>query len=66
MRATINGQERTFENTMTIAELLELLETPSNGIAVARNDAVVSKARHATERIEDGDRIEIIKAVAGG
>lgn len=66
MRAMINGEERTLEDGLTVAGLLELLGTPKNGIAVARNDRVVSRSSQHHERIEDGDRIEIIRAVSGG
>ena len=66
MRAMVNGEERTLEDGLTLAGLLELLGTPKNGIAVARNDRVVSRSSQHHERIEDGDRIEIILAVSGG
>ena len=35
-------------------------------VAIARNDEVVRRADLGRERISQGDRIEIIKAVAGG
>jgi sulfur carrier protein len=66
MRATINGEERELREGTTIGELLELLGTPSNGIAVACNEAVIRRARYDEHRIQPGDRVEIIKAVAGG
>ena len=66
MRTIINGQERELEPDLTIAQLLELLGTPLNGIAVAKNDRVISRANHVHEKLQDGDRIEIIRAVAGG
>lgn len=66
MRAIVNGEERTLESGTTIAQLLALVGAPQNGVAVARNDRVVTKSRHATEHVQDGDRIEIIRAVAGG
>lgn len=66
MRTIINGEERDLEAATTIAKLLELLGAPSNGVAVARNECVVARARHATEIVQEGDRIEIIRAVAGG
>ena len=66
MRAIVNGEERTLDDGLTVAGLLQLLGTPKNGIAVARNDRVVSRASQERERIEEGDRIEIIRAVSGG
>lgn len=66
MRATINGEERELEAATTVARLLDLIGAPRSGIAVARNDRVVERSKHETEELQDGDRIEIIRAVAGG
>jgi sulfur carrier protein len=51
---------------LTVAELLAHLQAPERGIAVAKNDRVVRRALFAQERVNEGDRVEIIKAVAGG
>jgi sulfur carrier protein len=66
VKASINGHEQELRDGLTVAELLAQLETPQRGIAVAKNDRVVRRATFELERVEDGDRIEIIKAVAGG
>lgn len=66
MRAIINGEERHFEGAITVARLLELLGTPQSGIAVARNDRVIARSQHEIEELQEGDRVEIIRAVAGG
>jgi sulfur carrier protein len=41
------------------------LHAPS-GIAIAVNATVVTRAAFATHALSEGDRIEIIRAVAGG
>ncbi len=66
MKATINGEARELPDDLTVGALLEHLGAPRTGIAVARNDRVVRRVEYDTRAIEDGDRIEIIKAVAGG
>jgi sulfur carrier protein len=66
VKATINGRAREVPDGTTIGALLETLGTARNGIAVARNDCVVRRAEYDALSIADGDRIEIIKAVAGG
>lgn len=66
MKACINGQEHLIPDGLTLAQLLEHLNTPERGIAVAKNDRVVKRAALAQEPVNEGDRIEIIKAVAGG
>lgn len=66
MKASINGKEHDLPDGLTIAQLLNRLDAPATGIAVARNDRVVRRAAFADEPLQDGDRIEIINAVAGG
>jgi sulfur carrier protein len=66
VKATINGQEHELPEGLTVAELLARLQAPERGIAVAKNDRVVRRAHFAQERVSEGDRVEIIKAVAGG
>ncbi len=66
MKATVNGQLRDLPEALTVAALLEVLGSPRNGVAVARNDRVIRRAEYELERLCDGDRVEIIEAVAGG
>jgi sulfur carrier protein len=66
MRLTVNGTERDVAARATVAMLLEGLALGHDGIAVALNDDVVPRAEHATRVLNDGDRLEIIVAVAGG
>jgi len=63
---SVNGAERECAEGSTFAELLGELGIDVRGIAIARNDEVVRRADLGHERIAQGDRIEIIKAVAGG
>jgi sulfur carrier protein len=66
VRATINGCVRERPDDLSVAALLELLGSAPTGVAVACNDRVVRKMEYETQRVRDGDRIEIIEAVAGG
>lgn len=66
VKATINGQLRDLPDELTVSALLDLLGSPRAGIAVARNDRVVRRTEYETDRLRDGDRVEIITAVAGG
>jgi sulfur carrier protein len=66
VKATINGRLRELPGELTVAALLELLGSARNGVAVARNDRVVRRAEYETQRLCEGDRVEIIEAVAGG
>ena len=66
MKATVNGLMRELPDGLTVGMLLELLGTARTGVAVACNDRVVRRAEYETRRVQDGDRVEIIEAVAGG
>ncbi len=70
MRLTVNGEARDTE-TRTLAALwaaeTEPLEpTSSRGFAIALNGEVVRAALWDDTIVNEGDRVEIIRAVAGG
>ena len=67
MKVTINGSERELQAGVTLAEMLEQLGIRSrDGVAVAVNEAVVTRGRLSEYCVEDGDAIEVIHAVSGG
>jgi sulfur carrier protein len=66
MTARVNGETRQFAEGTTIGQLLRELHIEGAGIAVARNERVVSTALFESEALHDGDVVEIIRAVAGG
>ena len=66
MKVTVNGAEREIAPASSLADVLTALGMPERGIAVARNDAVVRRGEFAQTLLREGDRIEIIQAVAGG
>jgi sulfur carrier protein len=66
VKATINGLERELPDELTVGALLALLGSPRTGVAVARNDRIVRRDEFDRHAVCDGDRLEIITAVAGG
>ena len=62
MKIQLNG-EITETTAQTIAELLRELNAPESGVAVALNGAVVRRAEWQDKEVNDGDEIEIIRAV---
>jgi len=66
MQVSVNGSVREVPDELSLAQLLELLELPSSGIAVALNGDVVPRKRHREVRLGAEDRIEIVRAVQGG
>ncbi len=66
MKATINGRLRDLPDELTVGALLEMLGASRAGIAVARNERIVARTEYDSDRLLEGDRIEIVTAVAGG
>ncbi len=66
MKATVNGGEREIAAGTTVALLLDELGVPRDGVAVAVNERVVPRSQHAVLALADGDRVEVVHAVAGG
>ena len=66
MTLSVNGEPREIADGTTLAALLDELGVRRDGSAVALNDGVVPRARHAETTLCEGDRLEIIVAVAGG
>ncbi len=66
MTLVLNGEPRPFEDGIMLAALLQRLGITVDGIAVAVNDAVIRRAAFESHQLADGDRVEIIKAAAGG
>jgi sulfur carrier protein len=64
----INGAPENLTDATTIADLLRAqgIDPGARGIAVAINEAIVPCASWAETALTAGDRIEIVKAFAGG
>ena len=66
IRINVNETPLDIEDSNTIAQLLEITNTPLNGIAIAINSAIVSKNEWNTHLIKPNDHILIIQATQGG
>ena len=65
-RVEVNGAPWDEPSTVTVADLVARWCPSPRGIAVARNGDVVPRSRWAGTPLVEGDRIEIVTAVAGG
>ena len=65
MELTVNGKTMKI-NPATIRDLLAQLEIDPTRVAVERNLEIVPKRMYESERLCDGDRIEIVHFVGGG
>ena len=62
----INGEDRSFADIVTFAELVDALQLTGKRIAIERNGEIVPRSQHAAARLADGDVLEIVVAVGGG
>ncbi|MFC8526523.1 sulfur carrier protein ThiS [Nocardia sp. NPDC057227] len=62
---TVNGADHEFAEPLSVRELLDRLELPTKGIALAVDGAVFPKSRW-DEPVGRGWRIEVLTAVQGG
>ena len=60
----VNGEPRALRPGTTLADLVPV--EWERGVAVARNDEIVPRARWATTAVCAGDAIEIVRPVQGG
>jgi thiazole synthase len=65
-QVTINGEIRTFHETITVADLLGRLGQDSRRVAVEVNREVVPAVSHAKRWLKPGDAIEVVTLVGGG
>ena len=66
MNILLNGVEEQLPAESTIADLLTHSGYADRRVAVELNQAIVPRSAHATQRLQDGDRIEIVHAIGGG
>lgn len=62
---TVNGEDHVFTEGLSLRQLLDRLELPDQGIAVAVDGAVFAKSRW-DEQVQRGWQIEVLTAVQGG
>ncbi|MCI0358655.1 MAG: sulfur carrier protein ThiS [Planctomycetaceae bacterium] len=62
----VNGQPWQVAGGTTVADLLAQLGLPTRGIAVEVNQAIVPRARHGEQPLQDGDQLEVVSLVGGG
>ena len=66
MKVIVNGEPKSLTPGASVAELLDALGLMGKRVAVERNGEIVPKSTHASHRLADGDRLEIVVAVGGG
>lgn len=66
MYILLNGELRPVTGGLAIAALIEELGLTGKRIAVEINQDIVPRSAHATTRLREGDKVEIVHAIGGG
>ena len=66
VKVTANGDEITLRDGSTAMDLLEHLGLGARWVLVERNGEPVERASLRTTVLAEGDRLELVRAVAGG
>ena len=68
MKVVVNGSETELADGATVEAALAELEVPAagRGVAVAVDAEVVPRGRWAAHELQDGARVEILRAIQGG
>jgi sulfur carrier protein len=66
MTISLNGEPVDTREAKTIAELIDRYQLPPQSILVEHNGLAMHRHEWAERSLAEGDRIELIRVVAGG
>lgn len=66
MKLVLNGEDRSFESPLTLAQLVANLGMKPDRVAVERNRDIVPRDQWEAVTLQEGDRLEIVHFVGGG
>lgn len=66
MQIVLNGEEMTTTRDITIEELVGSMELTTERYAVEINEELVPRSQHASHKLREGDRMEVVQAIGGG
>ena len=65
MKVLLNGSSYSVENNCSVVALIKNLEL--NGkYAVEINQTIIPRSEYSNQKINNGDKIEIVQAIGGG
>lgn len=66
MIISVNGEETDPRGASTVAELVQVLKLPAPTVLIEHNGVALHRREWPDRSLSEGDRIELIKIVAGG
>ena len=66
MKVLVNGEPTELESGATVEAVLASLELPDRGVAVAVDAEVVPRGEWRARELNEGARVEVLRAIQGG
>ncbi len=66
MKLVLNGKSTECQELDSISSLLEQLSLRENEVLVEQNGTAIQRRNFASQKVYDGDALEIVRMVAGG
>ena len=68
MTIVVNGETRELPTGTTVRGLLDALDVPggASGVAIAVDAEVVPRTEWETTELDEGARVEVLRAIQGG
>lgn len=66
MKIVLNGEQREFEEGITLGALIQKEGVLEKVMAAAVNMQIVKKEDWGSKKLEEGDKIELLQFVGGG
>ncbi|MGE4398407.1 MAG: sulfur carrier protein ThiS [Campylobacterales bacterium] len=66
MKIVLNGEQREFEEGITLGALIQKEGVSEKVMAAAVNMQIVKKEDWSIRKLEEGDKIELLQFVGGG
>ncbi len=63
---SVNGEARSVPASLSVAQLLGLLELDIRKVAVERNEEIVPRSAYGEITLSGGDQLEIVHFIGGG
>ena len=66
MKITVNGEDREYQDNISLQQLITKLNIEDKVMAAAVNMEIVKKDNWSSYRLKDNDRVELLHFVGGG
>ena len=66
MNITCNGEQKAVDNDISLNDLVLSLELNPQSLVAEINGKIIEQPQFSDKKLQDGDRIELIRFVGGG